>query len=63
MEEYKIGLDLAIASKFKKNVMQSHFYLGCQYEKRKEFKPSIYHFKQVLLQDQSHFGASIHLAT
>ena len=31
--------------------IQAHFYLGCQYEKKKELKTAIFHFKQVLLYD------------
>lgn len=52
-----------MAGKFQKVNLQSHFYLGCQYEKRKELRSAIYHFKQCLLHDQAHFGACIHLAT
>lgn len=41
----------------------AQFQLGCIFERKKEFKQSIYYFKQCLLYDQSHFGACIHLAT
>lgn len=63
IEYFKKGIKLSLAQNFQRGTLQGNFYLGCQYEKKKELKQAIYHFKQVLLHDQSHFGACIHLAT
>lgn len=51
VEQFKIGIKQSVASQFQKVNLQSHFYLGCQYERKKEYKQSVYHFKQVLLYD------------
>ena len=66
--QFKKGLELSQTKTqdkqdAQKQLRQAHFHIGCQYERIKEFKNSIYHFKQCLLYDQSHFGACIHLAT
>ena len=60
MNNYKLGIKAKINSKLG---VLAQFQLGCIHERRKEFKQSIYYFKQCLLYDQSHFGACIHLAT
>ena len=63
IEHFRTASQQASDGDYPKVALQSHFYLGCQYERKKELKQSVYHFKQVLLADQSHFGACVHLAT
>ena len=65
LANFKKGLEIAKeqANPDQKQLISAHFHLGCQYEKIKEFKLSVFHFKQCLLFDQQHFGSCIHLAT
>ena len=64
LETFKKALQISTLDKNNKKAnLNAHFFTGCQYEQLKDPKQSIFHFKQCLLFDQSHFGACIHLAT
>jgi len=53
LANFKKGLEIAKeqANPDQKQLISAHFHLGCQYEKIKEFKLSVFHFKQCLLFD------------
>jgi tetratricopeptide (TPR) repeat protein len=45
IEQFKVAIKQSLNTQFHKVNMQSHFYLGCQHERKKEIKQAIYHFK------------------